>query len=172
MKKFTLILFAIAILTGVSVKGAYAQVSVRAHVSVEVIQSITATETAALNFGRISPENTGGVVKLTPEGTRSATGTVALSDGSFNAAVFYLTGQDAAVVTVTLPSAPVLLSNSSTGKTMEVGDWISYPAAGMGGVLTKGGLSLKVGATLKVGNKNDNPVGLYAGTYVITFSYN
>ena len=73
----------------------------------------------------------------------------------------------------TLPTAPAYLTNSENGKTMEVGGWESYPAAGLGaGVLIDGVLNLNVGATLKVGTRSDNPVGIYSGTYSITFSYN
>ena len=57
---------------------------------------------------------------------------------------------------------------------MEVKNWESYPSASGSGVkmLSNGLLTLSIGATLKVGNMNDNPVGVYAGTYAITFSYN
>ena len=56
---------------------------------------------------------------------------------------------------------------------MMVSGWESVPPAGIGaGVLASGSLAVNVGATLTVGNMNDNPVGLYAGTYAITFAYN
>ncbi len=150
-----------------------AQQSVSAHATAEVITALTATETATLNFGKFSPETTGGEIRLTPNGVRSATGSVALSGGSYNPATFYLTGQNNSSVTITLPTAPAMLTNSDTGKTMEVNNWESFPAGGLGaGVLTDGILNLTVGATLKIGTRSDNPVGIYSGTYTITFSYN
>lgn len=173
-KRLILLSFAVALLFGISDHKATAQqTSVSAHAVAEVIQALTATETAELNFGRFSPETTGGVVKLTPDGVRSSSGSVALSGGTHNAAKFYITGQYDATVTITLPSTPAVLTNSISAKTMEVSNWESFPAAGLGvGVLTEGELVVKVGATLAVGDMNNNPVGIYTGTYTITFSYN
>jgi hypothetical protein len=147
--------------------------SVTGHAAAEVIMALTATETASLNFGRFSPETSGGEIRLTPDGQRVASGTVALSGGSYNPAVFYLTGQEETAVTIILPIAPAILTNSETGKTMEVGNWDSNPSPGTGtGILNQGWLNINLGATLKVGNRNDNPAGKYTGTYSVTFSYN
>ena len=128
---------------------------------------------AELNFGRFSPETAGGTVRLTPQGVRSASGTVALSGGTHNPANFYITGQYDAAVSISLPTGPALLTNPITAKTMEVLNWESNPNPGLGaGILDDGWLTVSVGATLKVGNMIDNPVGVYTGTYAITFSYN
>lgn len=172
MKKVISLLFVVALFIGTPLS-LNAQSSVTAHATAEVIMALSATETAQLNFGRFSPEISGGEVKLSPEGVRTATGTVALSGGTYNAAIFVLTGQNNASVSIVIPTAPALLSNSETGKTMQVTDWESYPVAGTNAaVLNNGLLNLNVGATLKVGTRNDNPVGIYSGTYSITFSYN
>jgi hypothetical protein len=40
------------------------------------------------------------------------------------------------------------------------------------GKLTGGSTTVRVGASLIVGDMNANPVGLYAGTYSVTFAYN
>jgi hypothetical protein len=172
-KRLILLSLAVALLFGIPARKAKGQSSLTAHATAEVIEALTATETAELNFGRFSPETAGGIVKLTPKGIRSSAGTVALSGGTHNAASFYITGQYDATVTITLPSTPAILTNSISSKTMEVSNWESFPAAGLGvGVLTEGKLDVNVGATLTVGNMNDNPVGIYEGTYSITFSYN
>lgn len=173
MKKGILLIFTVALLSGLTVRKATAQASINAKVNAEVILALTATETAELNFGRFSPETTGGEVKVSPAGVRSAKGKVALSGGTHNSASFYITGQYEATVTITLPSAPAILRNSVTAKTMEVSDWESDPPAGLAsGKLDKGELAVNVGASLKVGTMTENPVGIYAGTYSITFSYN
>lgn len=173
MKRLILLFLGFALLFGIPVRKATAQAGVTANAIVEVIQALTATETAELNFGRFSPETSGGEIKLTPDGIKSSSGTVVMSGGTHNPASFYITGQYDATVTITLPSAPSILTNSASSKTMEVSDWESFPAAGLGvGVLSKGELTVNVGATLKVGNMNDNPIGIYTGTYTITFSYN
>jgi len=174
MKKIILIFSFVALIIGISVQKVQAQASINAHATAEVIQALTATESATLNFGRFSPETAGGEVKLSPDGVRSSSGTIAMGGGIYNPAIFYLTGQPEFSVTITLPAVAVLLTNSANGKTMEVTNWESYPSASGSGVkmLSNGLLTLSIGATLKVGNMNDNPVGVYAGTYAITFSYN
>jgi hypothetical protein len=56
---------------------------------------------------------------------------------------------------------------------MTVEDWKSVPLAEPGaGLLENGSQVVYVGATLKVGTLNDNPVGVYTGTYAITFEFN
>ena len=173
MKRVILMIFSIALLSGIPFNKAKAQANVSAHATAEVIQALTATETAELNFGRFSPETVGGEVKLTDQGVRSSSGTVALSGGTHNAASFYITGQYNSTVSITLPSGSAILTNQASAKTMEVYNWESNPTAGLGtGVLNNGSLAVNVGATLKVGNMIDNPVGIYTGTYAITFSYN
>jgi len=39
-------------------------------------------------------------------------------------------------------------------------------------MLENGAQTVYVGATLKVGSLIDNPVGIYTGTYTITFDFN
>jgi hypothetical protein len=56
---------------------------------------------------------------------------------------------------------------------MIVDDWVSVPNEGMGtGQLQNGFQVVYVGATLKVGNLNDNPIGIYTGSYKVTFDFN
>lgn len=174
MKKFIHISGFFCWITLLCANISYAQTSINAHASAEVIQALTATEGAALNFGRFSPESAGGEIRLSPDGIRSSTGSVALGGGLYNPAIFNISGQPDFNVVVNLPSAPVLLANSSNGKTMQVINWESIPASSASGIKiqSSGQLTLNVGATLKVGNMNDNPVGLYNGTYAVTFSYN
>lgn len=173
MKRVDKIFFVAIILIGVSTGISAQSASVTSYATAEVITALAATETASLNFGRFSPETSGGEIRLTPDGVRVATGSVVLSGGAFNPAIFYLTGQQQSTVTISLPSAPAVLINAATGKTMEVYNWESNPPGGLGaGVLTQGWLNLNLGATLKVGSVIDNPVGIYTGTYVVTFSYN
>jgi len=147
--------------------------SVSARVFAEVIEGITATETSQLNFGRFAPLEQGGQVHITAQGRRYASGNLALSGGTFNPASFRVTGEDGASFSIRLPSAPSVLRNLANDKTMMVSEWESEPPAGDGaGILLGGALAVSVGATLTVGNMNDNPVGIYAGTYSIVFAYN
>lgn len=150
-----------------------AQAVVSSQASAEVIAALTATETSQLNFGRFSPESQGGKVIVSPEGVRTAEGTVALGGGAHQSASFYITGEYDATFTITLPDGSVVLTNVLNSRTMQVSDWKSYPPAGMGvGKLPGGETTVRIGAVLVVGDMKSNPVGVYSGTYAITFSYN
>jgi hypothetical protein len=126
-----------------------------------------------MDFGRFSPGPEGGEILLTPESTISLIGNIHSGIGNPNAASFYISGSDDASFTITLPQNPVVLTHASGSRTMVIEDWISDPGAGMGaGVLSSGFKVVRVGAKLKVGSPEDNPVGIYAGTYTITFDFN
>lgn len=173
MKKVILLICGIIIFIFPPLSGVKAQASVTAQAFAEIIAALTATETAQLNFGRFSPETQGGKVVLTPDGVRTSQGSIVLGGGSHNSASFYLTGEYDATFSITLPSGPAVLTNTLNAKTMQVSDWQSYPAPGIGvGKLTGGSTTVHIGAVLNVGDMNANPVGIYAGTYAITFAYN
>jgi len=147
-------------------------VSVTGHVLAEIIPIFTASEMSQLNFGRISPGYQGGEIILSPESTVSVLGSVYKGTGSHNAASFAVSGDADATFSVTLPSSPVVLTHSTDAKKLLVDDWVSVPSRGTGtGVLQNGYQVVYVGATLKVGTLNDNPVGIYTGSYTITFDF-
>jgi len=173
MKKLMLLFLGIALFFVIPVQKVQAQASITAQAFAEVIAGLTATETSQLNFGRFAPQEQGGQVHISPQGIRYATGTLALSGGTFNPASFHITGEDGASFTINLPTIPSVLTNITSSKTMLVGQWESIPPAGLdSGVLEGGSLAVNVGATLTVGSMNDNPVGIYTGTYTIIFAYN
>jgi hypothetical protein len=148
-------------------------VSVTGQIFAEIIPIFTAREMSQLNYGRFSPGDQGGEIILSPESTVSVLGTVYQGVGSHNAASFSVSGDTDATFSITLPTSPVVLTHSTEAKTMLVDDWVSIPSKGIGtGVLHNGYLVVYVGATLKVGTLNDNPVGIYSGNYIITFDFN
>lgn len=150
-----------------------AQQSVSARATAEVIEALATMETAQLNFGRFSPETQGGLIIMTPDGVRTTQGTIILAAGTHNAASFYITGQYEATFSISLPLGPEILRNVSNEKTMSVSNWQSTPSQGIGvGKLVGGEMTVHIGATLSVGDMNANPVGMYAGTYSVTFAYN
>jgi len=147
--------------------------SATGHIFAEIIPVFTASETAQMNFGRFSPGSEGGEIILTPESTISVLGSVYKGTGLHNAASFYVTGDVDAAYTITLPTSPVVLTHISDAKTMTVKDWVSIPSPGIGaGKLLNGFQVVRVGATLKVGTLIDNPVGIYTGSFTITFDFN
>lgn len=150
----------------------FSNASVTGHVNAEVVSAFSAMETSQMNFGRFSPGPDGGEIILTPQGTISVLGSVARSGGIHNAASFFLSGDINATFSVTLPESTIL-TNTADAKTMAIKDWMSIPAPGMAtGTLQDGAQTVYVGATLEVGTIADNPIGIYTGSYTITFDFN
>jgi len=146
---------------------------VTGHITAEVIPVFSASESSQMNFGRFSPGPQGGELILTPQSTISVLGGVFAQPGLHNAASFYISGNEDAAFSITLPASPVLLTNVNNSRTMRVEQWVSHPSSGTGtGMLQNGFQMVYVGATLKVGTLIDNPVGIYTGTYTITFDFN
>lgn len=147
--------------------------TVTGHITAEVVNTLSAIETSQMSFGKFSPGPQGGDLILTPHNTISVLGSVWPASGTHNAASFYVTGDPGVAYTITLPEAPVTLNHTGMARTMTVEEWRSFPEATPGaGMLENGYQTVQVGATLKVGTLNDNPVGIYTGTYTITFDFN
>ena len=174
LKRLTFSLIFLLNVTGFTVSAQSATaVSATGHVIAEIIPVFTASETSQLNFGKFSPGPQGGMIILTPQSTISVIGSVYKGIGSHNAASFYVTGDANAAYSISLPTSPVILTHTSNAKTMLIQDWISEPEQGIGtGTLQEGFQVVYVGATLKVGPLYENPVGIYTGTYAVTFDFN
>lgn len=163
-----------AIVLSMMISGnAWSQASITAQALAEVIEALTAYETEQLNFGRFSPETTGGNIVISTDGTRTAQGSVILASGPHNPGKFTITGAPEATFTIQLPDGPAVLAHQGSNKTMTVEGWTSDPPAGAeANTLPDGSRIVSVGATLSVGPVDENPVGIYAGTFELTFSYN
>jgi len=162
-----------AIPAGVAVAQTAPPVSATGHITAQVITTLAAIETSQMNFGRFSPGPQGGELILYPDNNISVMGSVWPGSGTHNAASFYVTGDPGVAYTITLPSEPVKITHLGTARTMTVENWRSVPEPSPGaGMLEDGSQTVYVGATLKVGTLNDNPVGIYTGTYTITFDFN
>jgi hypothetical protein len=150
-----------------------AQATVIGHITAEVVTTLTATETSQLSFGQFSPEAAGGEIILTPKGIQSSTGTVNVIGGMHNPGSFSINGEPEAVISIQLPTVPSTLTNLSNSGSMTVTAWLSDPSQEQNITIpASGSREVNVGATLIVGTIHDNPVGMYAGTYSITFNYN
>ena len=173
MKRLINIYYSLLILFALTASEAFSQVSATGHIIAEIIPVLTATETSQLNFGRFAPGPEGGKIILSPQGSVSVLGSVYKGTGMHNAACFYVTGDQDASFSITLPEKPVILKHLNSPKTMIVDEWVSIPAPGAGtGSLQNGSQTVYVGATLNVGTLNDNPAGIYTGTYEISFDFN
>lgn len=169
------VLCLLAILIATSGHLIMAQVSATAtgHIYAEIIPVFSANEVSQMFFGKFSPGATGGEVILTPESTISVLGDIYAGSGTHNAAIFCISGDNSVTYSISLPTEPATLTNTASSKTMVVNNWVSVPESGIGeGNLENGSQMVYVGATLTVGTIEDNPPGLYSGTYKITFDFN
>jgi hypothetical protein len=152
---------------------AIAPASATGDIFAEIIPVFSASETAQMNFGKFSPGPQGGEIILSPQSYISVLGSVYTGSGLHSAASFYISGDEDAIYSISLPGGPVLITNTRSAQTMVVENWLSIPAPGIGtGQLQNGFQVVNVGATLKVGTLQDNPVGIYKGSYTVTFDFN
>jgi hypothetical protein len=177
MKRLKRLLFSLICLLFVTGGRVFAQAmppaSATGQIFAEIIPVFSANETSQMNFGKFSPGPQGGLIILTPQSTISMLGSIFRGIGSHNAASFYISGDADAAFSISLPTNPVILTHTSNAKTMVIQDWVSEPQQGIGtGMLRDGFQTVYVGATLKVGTLYNNPVGVYTGTYTVTFDFN
>ena len=166
-------LIVISLLLITSSKDVLSQSNVTAQAFAEVIEALSATETDQLNFGRFSTETNGGNIIISPDGNRSSQGSVILVNGPHSPGKFQVTGAPEASFVIQLPDGPSPLIHQGSNKTMMVESWISDPPVGEGpATLTNGSQLISIGATLSVGSYDENPVGMYSGTFQLTFAYN
>lgn len=150
----------------------WSQQSVTAQAFAEVIEALAASEDEPLHFGRFTPGSNGGSVIISPDGLRTVRGTVMPAGGVYSPGRFLVTGEPGASFTISLPGEETVLVHQQSGNTMQVTGWISDPPPGDAANLADGSRVVSIGATLNVGNMEENPVGMYAGTFVLTFAYN
>ncbi len=171
-RDFTSLIF-LFILGGSLFGQAIAPATATGEIFAEVIPVFSASQTSQMNFGKFSPGAQGGEIILSPESVVSVLGSVYSGSGLRNAASFFVSGDQDAIYSVSLPTEPVVIRSISADKTMVVDNWVSVPDEGIGtGILQNGSQTVFVGATLKVGTLNDNPVGIYTGSYTVTFDFN
>lgn len=163
----------IALLLISSFSTAWSQTTVTAQAFAEVIEALTANETDQLNFGRFSTDVNGGDIIISPDGTRTIDGSVIGVAGPHSPGKFQVSGAPEASFTLQLPDGPAVLVHQESSKTMFVENWVSDPPVDEGpAVLTNGTRVISIGATLSVGSYDENPVGMYSGTFQLTFAYN
>jgi hypothetical protein len=174
MLRLRQILFSLVLASGLSFSISAQVVSTATgHITAEIISAFAAEETSELNFGKFSPGMSGGELTLTPQGSVMVLGSVYAGSGFRSPGSFTVTGDVDATYSITLPNEPVYITNTKNSRTMLVDRWISYPSAGTGtGQLQNGYQVVYIGATLKMGNLSDNPVGIYSGSYTVTFDFN
>lgn len=122
-----------------------------------------------LAFGAFSP-GTGGNIVMSPNGARSATGSIFLfSTDPGTAAQFLVTGNNNQVYSISLPTGATLSTGTAS---MLVSNFVSVPTGAVSstGLLTGGVQVLKVGATLQV--VSGQARGSYVGSFNVTVNNN
>ena len=153
---------------------AHAQDSATATASANILQSITVTNSQALDFGTIVPGGAASTVVVTPgSSTVAATrtcGSGLTCSGGFSRAVFDVTGTHAALVDVTGDSSVVI--QNAAGDTMNVA--LTYSSTSLTLVRatptsTPTG-AFYVGGTLSVAA--NQAAGAYSEVFNVTVDYN
>lgn len=151
----------------------WCQATITAQALAEIIDALSANETNQLHFGRFATESNGGQIVISPDGNRTSQGSIILVSGPSGPGQFQITGFPEASFTIQLPETPSVLIHQGSSKTMLVDNWVSDPPAGSSpNTLTNGSALVSIGATLSVGSYDENPVGIYSGTFQLTFAYN
>ena len=149
--------------------GQAAPASATANANAEVVNTITLTKTADLNFGRIAAHTSSGTVTVSTAGARSSTQPSLLIAGTTpTAAAFNVGGQPSLGYNITLTNSTITLTHTTdTSKTMPANLTLSKAT----GTLTAGGTdSLTVGGALTVG-ASQTP-GTYQGQLQVSVVYN
>ena len=130
---------------------------------------LTANPSQPLAFGAFTPGASGGTVTISPNGTRSAGGSVVLLSLGYvyTPAMFYVRANMGTVLSV-LVTPPAILTGSGGGTlTLQVAG--SLPASPFVTTLPwPQYTTLLLGGTLTIGNIASNPPGTYTGTYSVT----
>ena len=151
-----------------------AQASATADIFATIVSPITIEKVAGkdLNFGNIAAGKFAGIVVLKTNGNRGISGGAVLpsTSGTASAAEFVVSGESSYSFSITLPTAPVTMVNTSTSETMVVDGFTSSPEST--GTLSAGKQTVKIGARLNI-NANQSP-GDYssASPFVVTVNYN
>ncbi|NCC74392.1 MAG: DUF4402 domain-containing protein [Sphingobacteriia bacterium] len=122
-----------------------------------------------LSFGSFYTGSSGGTVVVSPEGSRTSTGTVVLAGGLAYQAIFEVRLIPGRLVHIQYgPNAQLMRIGGSGMMTMQVG-----PSDKGSSFVTTGGHPFRnpvgVGGTLYVGDINANPAGNYEGSFSVTF---
>ena len=166
-RKFIHLLFLLVLATGGRM---YAQNTVTAEVFAEIISALTAQENQPLSFGRFSPEIAGGSIQIRPDGVKQSSGAVIPTGDGHAPASFFVTGHLKAQFEVILPEGPVMIFRDGGSESMIVRDFEADNNDGIW-ILDDGTRVVNLGATLEVGSLEENPTGMYSGTYSIIFLY-
>jgi len=123
-----------------------------------------------LSFGAIIQGNSGGEVRIDPQGSRSVTGDLILANmgHQYGPAVFEIVANPGSVITIN--NGPDIELTGSNGGTLTLHIGTSLPTSPFVNTSTPPyRTQVRVGGILSVGNSLHNPSGDYIGYFSITF---
>lgn len=167
--------FGSAAALALSAAPAAAQTSTQGRVGAILLEPMSLTNSAPLDFGSIAASAGGGDVILTPMGAVSTTGGIVVMPGSASPARFAGQGSSSRVliktasnqIFITGPGAQMRVDNFEIGNLSglsQIGNGNNYQITGAGGLI-----GFSVGARLRV-NAAQAP-GDYSGSFSMTFNY-
>lgn len=163
MKIFMLRAAAGAVIAAAGLSAASAQAATAtATARAQVIQPVTVTRTADLDFGAIVAGTNASTVAVTPAGVRNC-GSSLTCTGTVTAAGFNVVGAAGQTVQITT-DASVSLTSGSNSMTAA----LNNPTSSL--VLAAGNNPFNVGGTLSVGA--NQAAGAYVGSFTVTVNYN
>jgi spore coat protein U-like protein len=138
--------------------------------SVTIVQPITITNTAGLQFGKLARPASAASVTITPAGAVTRTGVSGVGTQTTSAAAFSVGGDGAAVFAIASPSASFSMLAGTSG-TIVVTTSLSAATGTLSGTTgTAGTASFTVGGTMPLAA--NQVAGAYTGTFNVTVTYN
>jgi len=157
-------LIVIALLVAASV--ARADDTERSRLRVRMVEPLSVSKLADLDFGAMSVGSAGGTAVVNPRSqARTVSGDVIEEGGNVSAAAFEVSGQNRLRYDIILPSSLTLHSGSSS----MVVDSFTTNKRGNRGRLRGGRDTFRVGATLNVAGNQAS--GTYVGVFDVTVAY-
>ncbi|MBX9797100.1 DUF4402 domain-containing protein [Sphingomonas sp.] len=130
--------------------------------TVRILQAITVTKAADLNFGKVLPSGAASTVAIAADGSRTC-GAGLSCFGTTTAGAFNVTGSAGETVSVAIDNPTITLSNGAQSMT------VALTASTNSLQLVGGNGSFRVAGTLNVGA--NQAAGTYNGQYSVSVSY-
>jgi hypothetical protein len=150
---------------------AFGQLTITSTASAQIVPFTAITEVRQLSFGQFTPLGGGGTIIITPQGNRTTTGSIILKESTVSQNIFSISGSEKTNVSVILPENLIYLYHQNGVNSMYLDSWTAnIPQEGSTSVNQN--IIIKIGCTLNIASIEANPVGIYQGSYPLTFIFN
>lgn len=150
-----------------------AQVEITARLSSEIVPPIVIEEKQQMQFGTFALGTKASAITISTENKRIADGNVKLFEGTYNAAKFSVLTTPGRLLTVALPQNNIHLTLRNPNVTLSLGEFTAnIPDSGMFICNEDGTTEVKLGATLRIIESNNQRPHLANAKYDVVFLYN